>query len=115
MTGLAPKLLVEAHGGGRTASCVECEAAQDIKQVLKVLSEKEIPKCTKCYGLCKPDITFFGEALPKRFAEEKEDDFCECDLLIVMGTSLQVAPFCNLVADVGRLIPRLLINLSEVR
>jgi len=115
MTGLSPDLLVEAHGGGRTASCVECEAVQDVKRVRKVLLGKGIPKCTKCSGLCKPDITFFGEALPKRFAEMKEDDFCECDLLIVMGTSLQVAPFCNLVADVGRSIPRLLINLTEVR
>jgi len=114
-TGLPPELLVESHGGGRSASCVECGEAQDVKEVRKVIEEKEVPKCPKCYGLCKPDITFFGEELPKRFAELKEDDFCECDLLIVMGTSLQVAPFCNLVADVGRLIPRLLINLSELR
>jgi len=115
MTGLLPELLIEAHGGGRSASCIECLAAQDVEQVRKVINAKGIPKCTECSGLCKPDITFFGEELPKRFAEQKEDDFCECDLLIVMGTSLQVAPFCNLLADVGRLIPRLLINLTEVR
>jgi len=114
-TGLNPELLVEAHGGGRSASCVECGEAQDVEQVRKVIQENGVPKCTKCSGLCKPGITFFGEELPKRFAELKEDDFCECDLLIVMGTSLQVAPFCNLVTDVGRLIPRLLINLTEVK
>jgi len=114
-TGLSPELLVEAHGGGRSASCVECGDAQDVQQVRKVIQEMGVPKCTKCSGLCKPDITFFGEDLPKRFFELKEDDFIECDLLIVMGTSLQVAPFCNLVTKVGRLTPRLLINLSEVR
>jgi len=113
-TGLPPKLLVEAHGGGRSASCVECGEAQDVQQVRKVIQDKGVPKCKKCSGLCKPDITFFGEDLPKRFAELKEEDFSVCDLLIVMGTSLKVAPFCNLVADVGMLIPRLLINLSEI-
>lgn len=115
VTGLPQELLVEAHGGGRSASCVECGEAQDVEQVRKVINEKGIPRCAKCSGICKPDITFFGEELPKRFAELKEDDFCECDLLIVMGTSLQVVPFCHLVADVGRLIPRLVINLSEIR
>jgi len=115
MTGLSPDLLIEAHGGARTASCVECNAVQDVERLRKVINENGVPKCTECSGLCKPDITFFGEVLPKRFAEQKEDDFCECDLLIVMGTSLQVAPFCNLVADVGRLIPRLVINLTEIR
>ena len=39
----------------------------------------------------KPDITFFGEALPSRFAKLHKMDLKGCDLLIVMGTSLQVA------------------------
>ena len=41
-------------------------------------------------GLCKPDITFFGEALPRRFGQLAPVDFDECYLLIIMGTSLKV-------------------------
>ena len=41
-------------------------------------------------GLIKPDIVFFGEDLPARFHNQSLLDFAECDLLIVMGTSLQV-------------------------
>ena len=42
-----------------------------------------------CGGIVKPDIVFFGEALPKRFFQYFFD-FPRADLLIVMGTSLEV-------------------------
>lgn len=45
----------------------------------------------------KPDIVFFGEALPQRFWDAQEGDFEACDLLLVMGTSLIVSPFNMLV------------------
>lgn len=41
-------------------------------------------------GIIKPDIIFFGENLPKRFYKLYKKDLTECDLVIVMGTSLQV-------------------------
>ena len=61
-------------------------------------------------GLCKPDITFFGEALPRRFGELAPVDFDACDLLIIMGTSLKVQPFASLTHFPNRGTPRLLIN-----
>ena len=48
-------------------------------------------------GLVKPDIVFFGEQLPERFRRLVPADFDACDLLLVMGTSLQVQPFASLV------------------
>ncbi len=45
----------------------------------------------------KPDIVFFGEALPDRFHRLASRDLPECDLLIIMGTSLTVHPFAGLV------------------
>lgn len=41
-------------------------------------------------GLVKPDIVFFGEDLPRRFHTLQLPDFAKCDLLIIMGTSLEV-------------------------
>lgn len=58
----------------------------------------------------KPDIVFFGEDLPQRFKDLMEQDFKECDLLIVMGTSLTVQPFCSLVQRVKQTTPRLLVR-----
>ena len=41
-------------------------------------------------GLVKPDVVFFGEDLPKRFYSLRHLDFSQCDLLLIMGTSLEV-------------------------
>lgn len=64
-------------------------------------------------GLVKPDITFFGESLPARFFQRKYMA-SEADLIIVMGTSLQVGPFNELPDDVPVTTPRLLINRDRV-
>ena len=47
-------------------------------------------------GLVKPDIVFFGEDLPQRFHSLQLPDFAKCDLLIVMGTSLEVYRPCKI-------------------
>lgn len=63
------------------------------------------------YGnLVKPKIVFFGENLPDRFYALHEEDLQDCDLLIVLGTSLVVHPFASLVGLAKRSAPRLLIN-----
>ncbi|KAL2915854.1 Sir2 histone deacetylase Hst2 [Polyrhizophydium stewartii] len=76
------------------------------------LDKDKVPRCP-CGGLMKPDIVFFGEPLPERFGQCAARDFSRCDALVVMGTSLKVQPFCNLINFVGPTVPRLLINLEE--
>lgn len=56
-----------------------------------------IPKCPRCdaaneSAILKPDIVFFGESLPEEFHREIQMDKDECDLLIVIGSSLKVQP-----------------------
>ena len=65
-------------------------------------------------GLVKPDIVFFGEQLPERFFELADSDLRQCDLLIILGTSLKVQPFASLVGHVREDVPRVLINREEV-
>ena len=62
----------------------------------------------------RPDVVFFGESLPSGVAELRVADFQECNLLIVLGTSLKVYPFAGYVNDVSMLSPRLLVNNQEV-
>lgn len=64
-------------------------------------------------GLVKPDIVFFGEGLPDRFFHQLSD-LKKADLLITLGTSLQVQPFASLIDRVNSTCPRLLINLERV-
>ncbi len=77
--------------------------------------EGKVPRCDACSdGIVKPNIVFYGEDLPQRFKDLLEDDFAKCDLLIVMGTSLQVQPFCSLIHRVKQTTPRLLVTTTCV-
>lgn len=75
----------------------------------------EIPHCItpQCNAIVKPDIVFFGESLPTRFFEQM-DKVAESDLVIIMGTSLQVMPFAALPRQVNEETPRVLVNLERV-
>lgn len=48
-----------------------------------------VPRCPVCSGVTKPDIVFFGEPLPARFLLHLAD-FPMADLLLILGTSLEV-------------------------
>lgn len=48
-----------------------------------------VPICSFCAATVKPDVVFFGEDLPQKYFLHTED-FPKADLLIIMGTSLQV-------------------------
>ncbi|KAI7820022.1 DHS-like NAD/FAD-binding domain-containing protein [Gamsiella multidivaricata] len=110
LTGLDEELLVEAHGSFATSKCILCDVHSDSAWVRKHILKSEIPYCKGCGGLVKPTITFFGEMLPTRFGNLAAMDFKKCDLLIVLGTSLQVEPFNRLITKVSPKCPRLLIN-----
>ena len=49
-----------------------------------------VVSCPVCEGVLKPDIVFFGE--PVLAIAEAEHLVAECDLLLILGSSLQVRP-----------------------
>ncbi|EDO18425.1 hypothetical protein Kpol_1032p18 [Vanderwaltozyma polyspora DSM 70294] len=69
----------------------------------------------KSYGVLKPDITFFGEALPSKFHKTIREDVLKCDLLICIGTSLKVAPVSEIVNMLPAHVPQVLINKDPVK
>ncbi|XP_040295503.1 NAD-dependent protein deacetylase sirtuin-3, mitochondrial-like [Bufo bufo] len=109
MAGIPPEKLVEAHGTLSTASCHLCYTPYPAKEAQDCIMNGNSPRCNVCYGVVKPDIVFFGEDLPKSFSNFSKD-FPQADLLIVMGTSLEIEPFANIVHAVRPNVPRLLIN-----
>ncbi|XP_068125903.1 NAD-dependent protein deacetylase sirtuin-2 isoform X4 [Hyperolius riggenbachi] len=112
VAGLSSDDLVEAHGTFHTSHCVGtfCKSEYSLSWMKEKIFSDLIPKCEKCNSLVKPDIVFFGESLPSRFFSTLKSDFPKIDLLIIMGTSLQVQPFASLVGKVPSKTPRLLIN-----
>ncbi|ODN77448.1 hypothetical protein L202_04626 [Cryptococcus amylolentus CBS 6039] len=133
IAGLPSDMIVEAHGSFATAHCLRCRREVDREEVLRAgVRRGEVVKCDAtikdaggkgkgkgkgksqtCGGLVKPDIVFFGEGLPDRFFE-LIPELRKCDLLVVIGTSLQVQPFASLVNYVPPTCPRLLINREPV-
>ncbi|PWN25166.1 NAD-dependent deacetylase sirtuin-2 [Jaminaea rosea] len=125
--GLKDEDIVEAHGSFATASCTRCGVKVDPDWMREKCMKGEVARCTspKCSGgakgkdgkhqgaLVKNDIVFFGEGLPTRFFE-RLGDLRQADLLIVLGTSLQVQPFASLIDRVPASCPRVLLNLERV-
>ena len=67
-----------------------------------------------CRGVLKPSITFFGETLDHSVARKIESDQNKADALIVIGTSLSVAPISKVIEYLPTSIPRILINKTIV-
>ncbi|MFH0960064.1 MAG: NAD-dependent deacylase [Pseudomonadota bacterium] len=86
--------VVEFHGNLLRAVCLKCKALEPIDEVEeRIISGKEkMPRCLKCGGILKPDAVFFGEAIPSRAMMISQIQTSKCDVLLVIGTSLQVFP-----------------------
>ena len=114
-SGISPTKLVEAHGTLESASCCKCFAPHSPSWTEKMILAHRVPSCRRksCSGYVKPDVVMFGEELPKKFYLYPKD-FQKCDLLIIMGTSLNVEPFSELVDAVPRKCPRVLLNRDAV-
>ncbi|KAK5868278.1 hypothetical protein PBY51_009307 [Eleginops maclovinus] len=113
VAGLEGEDLINAHGTFYTSHCVSCKKEYNLDWMRDKIFSDDIPRCEGCSSLVKPDIVFFGENLPVRFFTSMKMDFPRCDLLIIMGTSLQVQPFAGLVGRVPKSCPRLLINMEK--
>jgi len=115
--GLPADKLVAAHGNFDSARVVGDLFPVPIVEVREAAfagEEAWAALDSKYGGPVKPDIVFFGEALPTRFFECAQRDFPRCDLLLVMGTSLVVHPFASLVGQPRRGTLRLLVNRERV-
>lgn len=114
VAGIEDEYIVEAHGSFARNHCIECSLEMSTEEFKKQMSDKlvndGIPTCNECGGYVKPDIVFFGEALPVKFFDTWDEDADEVEIAIVAGTSLTVYPFASLPAEVTSKSLRLLIN-----
>ena len=85
---------VQCHGSFARASCTSASCAWTCagSAIAKEVGRGTIPRCPTCGSLVKPNIVFFGESLPDEFSRKWKADRAACDLLIVLGSSLQVHP-----------------------
>ena len=82
----------ELHGSLRDIRCSDCEGAGTVASFL----EKKC--CSACGGRLRPGVVLFGEMLPQGAWNSALKDIEKADLVIVIGTSLQVYPVNQLPA-----------------
>lgn len=111
--GVPSDKIVEAHGSFATQRCIECQVEFPDDKMKKHVLQGDVPRCEQCKGLVKPDITFFGEALPRAFSE-KSHNTAMADLVLIIGTSLTVYPFASLPDMAREKAPRVLFNMERV-
>jgi len=125
--------VIQCHGSFATASCMACKRKVDAEVIREDIFNQTIPKCGRCpepesesgpempalidpppppvqMPVMKPDIVFFGEGLPDHFHECISRDKSECDLLIVIGSSLKVRPVALIPSSLPPEVPQILIN-----
>ena len=89
----------ELHGSLRQVVCLECSSLSDMDSAMsRVIGGENPPLCEQCGGVLKPNAVFFGEALPLVPWEESVELIKKTDLLLAIGSSLQVSP-ANVLPD----------------
>jgi len=87
------KNVVELHGTAYEAICMGCGKIYPITIMIeKFRSGRYSPSCEACTGLLKPNAIFFGEPLRSETLNQADRFIEECDLLIVLGSSLVIYP-----------------------
>jgi NAD-dependent deacetylase len=90
--GNSAEKVIELHGNMRRVICLSCNKSYPPEEVVQRLKEEEVPDCESCHGILKPDVVFFGETLPQKALTDAANHSANCDLLIVIGSSLVVYP-----------------------
>ena len=89
--------VLEMHGTLQTVTCWECgEQTQSEELLPDYLATGEMPRCPHCGGVVKPDIVFFGELLPADTVAASRWQVDRADVMLVAGSSLEVAPVSQL-------------------
>lgn len=88
--------VIEVHGSIATSSCTTCGASYALERVGELFDEDGIATCGGCMGKVKPDVVLFGEYLPEAAMTEAQELCAGADLLLCVGTSLEVYPVAGL-------------------
>jgi NAD-dependent deacetylase len=88
--------VVEVHGSIATSSCTSCSASYPLERVGELFDGDGVATCAVCAGKVKPDVVLFGELLPAEAIAEAEALCSRADLLLCVGSSLEVYPVAGL-------------------
>ncbi len=99
------KSVFELHGSIKNIYCADCGAKSTVEDFMGNKS------CSRCGGRLRPGVVLFGEGLPQNVWARAQNEIEKSDLLLVIGTSLNVSPV-NYLPRLAR-GKKVLINLDD--
>ena len=91
------KKIIETHGTLRTLSCTQCFHQFESTPFLPdFVNRGSIPHCSDCGAILKPDVILFGEQLPQKKWLKAQSAARKADLMLIIGSSLEVLPVAGL-------------------
>jgi len=98
VAGNSPERVIEVHGTMRRVMCLSCGWRGPMQETLeRVRAGEADPACLECGGILKSDTISFGQALVPEVIARAMRVASEADLLLTVGTSLQVYPVAGAV------------------
>lgn len=95
--GNSPEKIIEVHGTAFSVSCLNCGKKYNRDEIEdRISSGIKVPYCDECSGILKPDTISFGQAMPQDRMTQAMICAGECDLCIVLGSSLVVYPAASI-------------------
>lgn len=98
-TAAGSRRVLEIHGSIETSSCASCEQRFALAEVESLFDREGVAICAACGGYVRPDVVLFGEMLPERAMLEAQELAAGADLILCIGSSLEVHPAAGL-ADI---------------
>lgn len=91
--GNSPEKIIEIHGTAFSVYCLNCNKTYDRDEIQgRLKAGLKVPYCDECSGILKPATISFGQSMPEFEMAESFRNAQECDLCIVLGSSLVVYP-----------------------
>jgi NAD-dependent protein deacetylase/lipoamidase len=91
-SGIADKQVIELHGNGTYATCLDCARRYELAEVFTAFKVNEDPPECECGGLIKSATISFGQPMPVEPMRRAKAESMSCDLFIAIGSSLVVYP-----------------------
>jgi NAD-dependent deacetylase len=98
------KRLVEVHGSIDESVCMVCGGRVTLERAIELIEQGggSAPECEACVEPLKPDVVLFGELLPEAAITEAQALAADADLMLCIGSSLEVYPVAGLPAQTLR-------------
>ena len=110
--GLPAERVIEIHGSEAHIVCVDCGRRFPWEQVLASFNG-DCPRCDACGGWLKPATISFGQPMPEEETRRAFAEAAAADLLLVVGSSLQVYPAASIPGETRRAGGRVVIVNNE--